>query len=149
MYKFTLQSLLNHREFIEETFQKELTQFKILLAYEKKKLKNYEKNMDRLIVKLQQKQKEGITVYENSLYFNFLIRSEKELDKQRDIVLDFKRKFDQKRNDLIEAMKGRKTLEKLKENRLKAYNYKLMKNEQDFLNETSINMFNRNSRQEE
>ena len=148
MYKFTLQPLLNHRKFIEETLQKELSLFKILLADEKKKLKDYEKARNRFLVELQQKQRESITVSENLLYFNFLVRLAGDLNKQRDIVLDVEKKFDRKRDDLIEAMKNRKTLEKLKEKRLKAYNHKLMKNEQDFLNEVAINMFNLRCRQE-
>lgn len=148
MYKFTIQPLLNHRKFIEEILQKELSLFKRLLADEKKKLKDYEKARNRFLVELRQKQRESITVSENHLYFNFLVRLASDLDKQRDIVLEVEKKFDQKRDDLIEAMKNRKMLEKLKEKHLKAYNHKLMKNEQDFLNETAINMFNLRCRQE-
>ena len=149
MYNFTLQSLLNHRKFIEETLQKELSLFKRSLVDEKKKLKDYEKARNSLLVKLQQKQRESITVSENLLYLNFVVCLTSDLDKQRDRVLDIEKKFDQKRDDLIAAMKERKTLEKLKEKQLKAYNHKLMKNEQDFMNEAGINMFNRASRQEQ
>ena len=149
MYKFTLQPLLNHRQSIEETLQKELSAFKRLLADEKKKLTDYERARNRFLVELQQKQRESITVSENLLYFNFLVRLDSDLDGQRDIVLDVERKFDRKRDDLIKAMKDRKTLDKLKEKRLKAYNYKLMKNEQDFLNEAAITIFNRKCQQEE
>ena len=123
--------------------------FKRALINEKKKLKDYEKVRNSLLVKLQQKQRESITVAENLLYLDFLVRLASNLDKQRDRVLDLEKKFDQKRDDLIAAMKERKTLEKLKEKQLKAYNHKLMKNEQDFMNEAGINMFNRASRQEQ
>ena len=117
--------------------------FKRSLADEKKKLKNYEKVRNRFLVELRQKQRESITVSENLLYFNFLVRLTSDLDKQRDIVLEVEKKFDRKRDDLIEAMKNRKMLEKLKDKHLKAHNHKLIKNEQDFLNEAVINMFNR------
>ena len=123
--------------------------FKRSLVDEKKKLKDYEKAKNTLLVKLQQKQRESITVAENLLYLDFLVRLASDLDKQRDRVLDIEKKFDRKRNDLIAAMKERKTLEKLKEKQLKAYQHKLMKNEQDFMNEAGINMFNRASRQEQ
>ena len=149
MYEFTLQSLLNHRKFIEETLQKELSLFKRSLIDEKKKLKDYEKARNNLLVKLQQKQRESITVSENLLYFNFLVRMASDIDKQRDRVRDVEKKFDQKRDDLIAAMKERKTLEKLKEKQLNAYNHKLMKIEQDFMNEAGINIFNRANRQEQ
>lgn len=149
MYNFTLQSLLNHRKFIEETLQKELALFKRSLIDEKKKLKDYEKVRNSLLVKLQQKQRESITVSENLLYLDFLVRMGSDLDKQRDRVLDIEKKIDRKRADLIEAMKAKKTLEKLKEKQLNEYNHKLMKNEQDFMNEAGINIFNRTSRQEQ
>jgi len=149
MYNFTLQALLNHRKFIEETLQKELALFKRSLIDEKKKLKDYEKVRNSLLVKLQQKQRESITVSENLLYLDFLVRMGSDLDKQRDRVLDIEKKFDRKRADLIEAVKAKKTLEKLKEKQLNEYNHKLMKNEQDFMNEAGINMFNRANRQEQ
>ncbi len=117
--------------------------FKRLLADEKKKLKDYEKARDRFFVELRQKQRKSITVSENLLYFNFLVRLMNDLDRQRDMVLEVEKKFDRKRDDLIEAMKNRKMLNKLKDKHLKAYNHKLMKNEQDFMNESAINMFNR------
>lgn len=117
--------------------------FKVTLVDEKKKLKDYEKARDSLLVKLQQKQRESITVSENLLYLDFLVCLASDLDKQRDRVLDIEKKFDQKRDDLIAAMKERKMLEKLKDKQLNAYNYKLMKNEQDFMNEAGINIFNR------
>ena len=123
--------------------------FKRSLIDEKKKLKDYEKVRNNLLVKLQQKQRESITVSENLLYLDFLVRLASDLDKQRDRVRDVEKKFDRKRDDLIAAMKERKTLEKLKEKQLKAYQHKLMKNEQDFMNEAGINMFNRASRQEQ
>jgi flagellar FliJ protein len=143
MHKFTLQPLLNHRKFIEETLQKDLSLFKRLLADEKKKLKDYEKVRNGFLVELRQKQRESITASENLLYFNFLVRLASDLDKQRDIVLEVEKKFDRKRDDLIEAMKNRKMLEKLKDKHLKAHSHKLIKNEQDFMNEAAINMFNR------
>ena len=149
MYNFTLQPLLNHRQFIEDTLQKELSLFKKLLIDEKKKLKDYEEVRNNLLVKLQQKQRESIIVSENLLYLDFLVRLASDLDKQRDKVLDVEKKFDRKRDDLIASIKERKTLEKLKEKQLNVYNHKLMKNEQDFMNETGINMFNRANRQEQ
>ncbi|MDL1962731.1 MAG: flagellar export protein FliJ [Deltaproteobacteria bacterium] len=149
MYQFTLQALLNHRKSIEETLQKELSVVKRLLADEKKKLTDYERARNKFLVELQQKQRESITVSENLLYCNFFVRLDSKLDRQRDIVPDIEKNFDRKRDDLIKAMKERKILEKLKEKRLKAYDNKLMKNEQDFLNEAAINMFNRKYLQEE
>ena len=149
MYKFNLQSLLNHRIFIEESLQKEFFIFKKLLADEKKKLKSYELIRKRSLIELRQKQKNSITISENLIYHNFIDRISVDFNKQKEIVLDIEKKLDQKREDLIEAMKERKTLEKLKENYFKAYNTNLLKNEQNTLNELAINMFNRERLQNE
>ena len=62
----------------------------------------------------------------------------KDIDDQRQRVLAAKKKFDQKRIALIEAMKKRKILEKLKTKGLKEYQQMMRKKEQDFMNEIAV-----------
>lgn len=143
MYKFQLNSLLNHRKFIEDALQKDLAVLKKILAKERKKLLDYKETENRLKVELQHKRKVSITSSENLLYINYFYRLSKDLNIQKEKVLKAERAFGQKRNELIEAMKNRKMLDKLKEKRLKSYIRELEKTELDFLNEVAINRFNR------
>jgi flagellar FliJ protein len=144
MYKFNLESLLNHRIYIEETLQKELAISKRLLVDGKNKLKTYQKEKEKYGLQLQQKQKEVHTVFEISLYVDYVKRLAKDIESQRKKVLEAKKKFGQKRNDLIEAMKKRKILEKLKAKGLEEYQKEMRKKELDFMNEVAVNQYNHN-----
>lgn len=146
MYKFTLEPLLNHRKSVEDNLQKELGVCKTCLAEENRKLRTYKKEKNRVLGEMQQKQQEGITVSENLLYFDFIDRLSRDLDKQKQRLSEVKKKYNRKHNELIEAVKKRRILEKLKEKQLDEYNQRLEKSEQNFINEVAISQFNRKSR---
>jgi flagellar FliJ protein len=146
VYKFTLEPLLNHRKSEEENLQKELGVCKRLLAEENRKLRTYKKEKNRVLGEMQQKQQEGITVSENLLYFDFIDRLSRDLDKQKQRLSEVKKIYNRKHNELIEAVKKRKMLGKLKEKQLGEYNQKLKKTERNFINEVAISQFNRKSR---
>ena len=143
MYKFSLEPVLNQRKLIEENLQKELAVFKKSLAEEKRKLRTYKRTKDKFLRKLQQKREESITISEMLLYVRFIERLSRDLEKQREKVLEVEKELDQKREALIEAMKNRKTLEKLKEKEWKTFRQQLTKKELDFLDEAAINRFHR------
>ncbi|MBW1702549.1 MAG: flagellar export protein FliJ [Deltaproteobacteria bacterium] len=143
MYKFNLEPVLNQRKFVEENLQKELAVLKKLLAGEKKMLATFKSEENEVLGELQQRKEESITISDILLYVSFIEQLSRDIEKQEERVLDAEKRFDQKREDVIEAMKKRKILEKLKEKRLKLYQQKVIKNERDFLNEVGINMFNR------
>jgi flagellar FliJ protein len=143
MYKFILEPVLNQRKSVEESLQKELAVFKKMLAEEKKVLAFFKKAEDDVLKELKQKKKKSITVFDILLYVRFTEQLSRDIEKQEERVLDLKKRFDEKRKDLIEAMKKRKVMEKLKEKRFKLYQQEVTKKEQGFLNEVAINMFNR------
>jgi flagellar FliJ protein len=58
-------------------------------------------------------------------------------------VQETERCFRVKKEELIEAVKKRKMLEKLKEKGLSAYQEKLLRKEQAELNEAALNVYNR------
>jgi flagellar export protein FliJ len=60
-------------------------------------------------------------------------------------VIAAEKDFKNKRNDLIEIMKNRKVLEKLKENRSKAYQQQTLKNERKFMDEVAAKQFSSKS----
>jgi len=147
MYKFTLQSLLNHRKHIEENLDRELGRIKRAVNHEKRKLENIIKNKIKGTKELQKKQGDGKKVYEIILCFNYLDKLSKDIDKQKRCLKDVEKEYDIKRSELIEAMKKRKTLERLKEKEMKAFNYSKMKVEQNIMNEVAANRFIRKTSQ--
>lgn len=143
MYKFPLQPVLNHRKIVEEDLQKELAVLRKVVADEKQRLKTFKKTKNNLTGEMKQKQREGITISEMLMYLHFLDCLSRDLEKQKEIVLEVERKYEGKREGVIEAMKNRKILGRLKEKQEKAYKYELIRNEQNFFNELSTNRFTR------
>ncbi len=148
-YRFNLEPVLNHRRLVEETLQKDLAILKISLIDENERLITYEESRVKLLEELQQIQKEGTTTSDILLYLPFIEQVSKDIERQKKRVLELENKVEQNRKDLLEATKKKKSLQKLKEKAFKTYNQKLIKNEQDFLNEVAISQFNRRIRPQE
>jgi len=149
MYRFNLEPVLNHRRLVEETLQKDLAISKISLIDETERLITYEKNRVQLLEELQQIQKEGTTTSDILLYLPFIEQVSKDIERQKKRVLELEKQVEQNLKDLLEATKNKKALQKLKEKAFKTYNQKLIKNEQDFLNEVAVSQFNRRIRPQE
>ncbi|MDY6972436.1 MAG: flagellar export protein FliJ [Thermodesulfobacteriota bacterium] len=138
MQQFTLEPVLNHRTLVEEKLQKELAVFKRALADEKEQLWALRKARTGFLGELKQKQEQSTTVSEIALYVGYIERLSRNLDQQREKISAVEEKVNQKREDLIEAMKKRKTIEKLKEKTLKACRQELSKKEENFLDEVGV-----------
>jgi flagellar FliJ protein len=141
MYRFNLEPLLNHRRYQEEILQKELAGLKTRLAAEKNQLRVLKKKKRRYLGQLQLKQQSGRPVSEIKLYLHFVDHLSEKMDAQNQRVLRAEKGFNLKRQDLIEAMKKRKTLEKLKEKGVQAHQQKMLKKERDFMDEVAGNQF--------
>ena len=143
MYKFPLKAVLKYRKMLEENLQKELGVLKRLLADDRKKLSDI-KNIKRKYTKeLQSKQQKAISVSDSLLYIRFIDRLSRNLVVQNDRVLQSEKNVDQKRNELLEALKKKKVLEKLKEKGVETYNQNALNKERSFLNEMASVRFNR------
>ena len=142
MYRFNLEPLLNHRRYQEEVFQKELAGLKIRLAAEKDKLWILRQKKRKYIQQLQEKQTEGCPASEIKLFVDFVDQLSKEMEAQRQNVLEAEHDFNLKRQDLIAAMKKRKTLDRLKEKGLQAYEQEQFKKERSFMDEVASRQFN-------
>jgi len=149
MYRFNLEPVLNHRRLVEETLQKDLAILKMALIDENERLITYEESRVKLLEELQQIQKKDTTTSDILLYLPFIEQVSKDIERQKKRVLELEKKAEQNLKDLLEATKRKKALQKLKEKAFKAYNQKLIKNEQDFLNEVAVSQFNRRIRHQE
>jgi len=142
MYKFKLESLLHHRRYQEEILQKELADLKIRLDAEKQKLRALRQKKRRHLLQLQKKQSDGRLAFEIKLYIDFLATLATEIDAQTQNVLKALRHFNQKRQELIEALKKRKTLDRLKEKGSQAYQQEQLKKERHIMDEIASHQFN-------
>ena len=143
MYKFSLEPVLKHRKLLEQDLQKDFAALKRQLLVERERLSDFERVRDRFSGELQEKQVKSISVSDILLYTDFLQQVSKEIEKQSEKIREAEKSVDQKREELIGAMKNRKTIDRLREKRLKAHLQNLAKKEQNLMNEAAINIFNK------
>jgi len=143
MYKFSLEPVLKYRKLLEEDIQKDFAVLKRQLLDEKVRLSNFEQVRDRFSGELQQKQVKSISVSDILLYTDYLQEVSKEIKKQSEKILEAEKRVDQKREELVGAMKNRKIIDRLREKGLKTHAQELSKKEQDLMNEVAVNIFNK------
>ena len=142
MYQFNLEPLLNHRRYQEELLQKELADLKIRLDAEKDKLWLLRQKKRKTVLLLNEKQTDGHPASEIKLYIDFVEQLSKKMEAQKQKVLEAERNFSLKRQDLVEAMKKRKILDRLKEKGLQAYEQDQLKKERNLMDEVAAHQFN-------
>jgi len=141
MFRFNLQPLLNHRKYLEEKEQLALAEAKRRLDHEKAVLSGLERREQELIQEFRSKQTHGTATGELSLYSGFFSKLEQDIAAQKEATETARDTVEKNRQDLLTAVKKRKSLSKLKASKLEAYNEEQKKAEQNFLNEVGINMF--------
>ena len=142
MYRFNLESLLNYRRYQEEILQKKLAEFKNQLVEHEQQLRQLKQAWRKNSLELRQRQESGGTVSGVIMYFRYLDRLTADIDKQKRRVVKTKKRIEQKRRELIEIVKKRKTLEKLKEKRLNTFEQQQLKKERNLLDEVAATRFN-------
>jgi len=135
MFTFKLQALLNHRRHQEEDLQKQLAEARRKSVAEQDRLRRQKREKRELVQSLHQKQAAGCTIRDSLLYLNYIAQLSQDIEQQVQRVQQAEKKVRRKRRELIEAVKKRKTLEKLKEKGRQAYLQKQMQNERKFMDE--------------
>lgn len=149
MYHFNLEPLLRHRKFIEESKQKDVSLIQRDLDYELKILANLKEKQVHLLHEIRVRQTSGMHPNEYCMYRTFTYRLSKEIETQQKTVEMYKDKLNMARLELLNAVKERKTIEKLKEKKKKDFMQKIRKKEQILLNEAAVIQFNRNKKNKE
>jgi len=143
MYKFRLETILNHRKNEEEKLQKELSDLNLVLLDEQKKEEIIEKNKKNIISNLQENSTEIIFRELILMGYDYLNKLDYDLKEQQMKVTIAENEVNVKKQELTKALKKRKILEKLKIKGLENYKKKILKDEMTFINEIAINRFNR------
>ena len=143
MYKFSLEPVLHYRKLLEENLQKEFSESKRRLVAEEKRLSYLEEIRGRALGELQKREQSSCTASDIRLYADYIEQVSRDILGQTKKVIEAKKVCDEKREHLIEAMKGRKTIDKLKERGWKQFKRDLLLKEQNAMNEIAISMFNR------
>jgi flagellar FliJ protein len=137
MYRFKLQTLLNHRRHQEEVCQIELAEAQRGLTDAQEKLRRLKKAKRVNIQKLQARQKEHHNISNILIFINYIEQLSRDIAAQMQQVRKASKNVKQKRDNLIAIMKKRRTLEKLKEKERLDYQQKGMQAERKFNDEVA------------
>ena len=143
MYRFNLQVLLDYRKRIEEGLQIELSQIQRVLEKEKQLLLSYQREKSYYEDELVRREEREINVNEALLYRDYLRGMRIKIKEQRETVAKIKMDLDKKQEDLLEATKTRKVLEKVKEKDWKRFMDSLQRRERLLIDEVGIRKYQR------
>jgi len=143
MYRFNLQVLLDYRKRIEEGLQIELSQIQRKLKKEKQSLTAYQREKRYYEEELVEREEKEINVSEALLYRDYLRGMRIRIKEQRDVVAKIKGDLDEKQNELLNATKKRKVLEKVKEKEWKRFKENIEKRERILIDEIGMRKYQR------
>jgi flagellar FliJ protein len=137
MFRFRFEALLTTRRHAEDCLQKELWEVRRALAAEQAALREKKNLRRRCLEDLRCKQRQSFRVPEMLLYDAYLRSLDRDIEAQQKRVAGAERQVNQKRQALIEALKKRKTLEKLKESDRAGYLKALAERERKFIDDVA------------
>lgn len=138
MFTFRLESVLKHRKHQEEILQKELSLMQREIEMKHSALQCLFEKMSRLVRNIQRLQQEGVTISEQILYCDCIEQQKIKIGLLEQEIEIIRNKIDIKRKELLEAVKNRKILEKLKEKKNVVYLEDLLRTEQKLLDEAAV-----------
>lgn len=141
-YRFKLEALRRYRQFQEDELQRELAAVQKLKDRAMARLLEYEAQLEKTRNELYQQQSASVQSSLLAIFPRFLERMTENIAEQQSVVASIEKQFEAKRQALMEAVKKRKTLEKLEEKEFNTYMADLSLEEQKFINEMAINRFN-------
>jgi flagellar FliJ protein len=145
MYRFRLQSVLDHRQLIEDNIKKELAEIRQQAIENQNKLELLREKEIHTMHALKQEQAQGLSSDAVVAYQRFLRDLSRRITQQRQAIAAIHTQEDEKKEELLEAMKKRQILERLKEQGMDRYNQNILKKERDFIDEIAVNQFVRSN----
>ena len=143
MHRFNMQTVLDHRQFVEDLLKKDLAEIRqqAMAAHQQMNLLE-RKEMDTHTA-LKQEQAKGVSSDQVVAYHAYLKQLSERIARQVTVLSEIRERESKKQDALLEAMKKRQILEKLKDQSLERYNLMLLKKEMNFMDEMAINQYAR------
>lgn len=141
MYSFKLQPVLDHRQYIEDDLKRELAEIKQQVSLARQQLDSLKRKEMNTASALKMQQKEGLSSDQVLAYHDYLKRLSDRIADQNKLTAEIEAQELEKQDALLEAMKKRQILEKLKDQGLDRYNQVMHKKEMNFIDEIAVNQF--------
>ena len=141
MYTFNMQTVLDHRQYIEDNLKKELAEIRQQAIAAQQQMESLKRKEMDTAAALKLEQAEGVSSDQVVAYHAYLKRLSDHISRQMNVVGEIKDLESKKKDELLEAMKKRQILEKLKDQGLDRYNQMMLKKEMNFIDEVAVNQF--------
>ncbi|HOE79722.1 MAG TPA: flagellar export protein FliJ [Smithellaceae bacterium] len=141
MFKFKLQSVLDYRLNIEEKILNEFSELKRELDRLKAMLEELKSERENMVAGLRNMQSQTIKAHDISSILVYVERLRESEKQQNQVILQTIEAVDQKRKDLVEAVKNRKIMENLKDKQKEEYIKDVNDTEQKDSDEMSVLKF--------
>ena len=145
MYKFNLQSVLDHRQLIEDNLKKEFSEIKVKVIVEEQLLEVLKRKEMKTIHALKLEQNSGISSQQVVTYHTYINRLFERMTEQEAAIDGIRAEEVKKHGEVLEAVKKRKILEKLKVKGIDRYRQMILDQETKFIDEIAVNQFVRKS----
>lgn len=135
-FNFEMQSILTFKEQIERQKEMEFAKILKMVNDEKEKLNSFYRQKDISIKNLKNEASSDRLKYtEFKALNNYIEHLKNSIERQKDVIMKAEILLEQKRQNLIEATKERKMLDKLKENKFEDYIAEEKQTEQKIIDE--------------
>ncbi|MEE4111911.1 MAG: flagellar export protein FliJ [Desulfobacteraceae bacterium] len=141
MYRFNMQTVLDHRQFIEDKLKKDLAEIRQQVMAAQLQMKWLNRKEADTRTALKQEQAAGVSSHQVVAYQLYLKRLSERITRQAKVISEISQRESKKQEALLEAMKKRQILEKLKDQSLDRYHRMMLKKEMNFIDEMAINQF--------
>lgn len=146
MYTFKLQTVLDHRRFLEDSLKRELAEIRQQTIEAQQQLESLESKEMQTVSVLKQEQAEGLSSDKVVAYHTYLRDLADRICQKQKMVMEIKEQEAAKQGELLDALKRRQILEKLKDQGLDRFNRTMLKKEMNFIDEIAVNQFVRKTR---
>lgn len=142
-FKFKLQTVLSYREKKEDTLKKELASLRAKYEKEKQILHALIEKLEEKQEELRAKQLQDLDIDEVSLYCTYLFKLRKDILLQAVKVEELFSQVCTKREELVEASKDKRIMEKLRDKQYEEFQQILLKSEQILIDEIATSRHKR------
>lgn len=146
-FVFKLEPLYEYRQRIEEICQKEFSEALRRLDDEVARLNCLKASSRRAAVEIDEMKESGAGMEEINLYYLYIAGLNNRIDEQEKILKESREALEVKRARLIEASKGKKVLEIMKERSLKSYRDDLNREDQKANDDMVNSLYKRSGNQ--
>ncbi len=141
MYTFRLQAVLDQRQVIEDNLKRELAEIRQQIMLSQKQLESLTMKAIHTATALKKEQAEAFSSDQVVIYHTYLKRLAERITRQQTVINEIQEEESVKQGELIEAMKKRQILEKLKDQGRDRFNQEMLKKEMSFIDEIAVNRF--------